>query len=244
MDLNQLLGIERALKTTATKRITETHKSNQKPTLFDGTSSTYRMTEEGGTQHPPKGHKVQITTTDAIDILDEEFSRLISVTAQKDIANCEAFADVVVDGKVLLANVPAAHLIWLERRLRETVRTFIAELPTLDPAYNWVLDANDNLFKADGGEIVSTKKSQKPIVLYPATPEHPAQTQLIVEDEVVGFWRTFKHSGAMRATLKQQYLKRVDALLEAVALARSKANQVEVAPSDIGAKVFEFILGD
>jgi hypothetical protein len=34
-------------------------------------------------------------------------------------------------------------------------------------------------------------------VLYDATEHHPAQTQLISEDVIVGWWETVKHSGAI-----------------------------------------------
>lgn len=84
---------------------------------------------------------------------------------------------------------------------------------------------------------------QKPIVLYAATPEHPAQTQLITEDVLAGYWSTVKQSGAMPATEKLALLERIDKLLRAVKDAREAANMIdEVKVPDVGAAIFNYLL--
>jgi hypothetical protein len=56
-------------------------------------------------------------------------TRLFDVTPTKDWANCEARADVKVDGRVLVPDVPVAYLLFLEKqrsirpRSRSTTRT-------------------------------------------------------------------------------------------------------------------------
>lgn len=238
--LNQVLAKERDIKGTATRRVTETHKLCQKPSLFDGLIQTYRPAVEGEPEQPPKRTRVQLTVDETIKQITEEFGAWIDITASKDLANCNAKADVCIDGSPLLENVPATHLLWLEKRVRE-IRKFVEELPILDSAYDWQQDEHDGLFKADGGEVVSTKKVQKALVLHPPTKEHPAQTEKISEDVIVGYRRTSRHSGAIPSTRKEVLLRRTDELLQAVVTAREEANQVEASPTNFGKKVLGHI---
>ena len=59
----------------------------------------------------------------------------------------------------------------------------------LDPGSDWSVDPGTGLYKTDNTLTQRTKKVQRPITLYEATKEHPAQTQLITEDVIVaGFY--------------------------------------------------------
>lgn len=243
MKLNQVLAVERNIKNTAPKRVTDAHRKCAKGTLFMGFVKDYSAAREGGLAHPTKRTKVQFTVAEAFATLREEYARLFDVTQTKDAANCEARADVVVDGVTIITQAPATFLLWAEKKLQD-VRKFINEVPTLDGAYDWRLDTNDGLFKADGGRTESTKKVQKPIVMYDATPEHPAQCQLVSEDVVVGHWKTVLHSGAIPATTKAGYLKRVDTLYEAVVKARETANQIDATSQYSGEAIFKYIFGE
>ena len=51
------------------------------------------------------------------------------VLATQDFANCQAKANVVVDGQTILKEVPVTHLLFLEKQLVD-LRTFIDGLPT------------------------------------------------------------------------------------------------------------------
>ena len=72
-----------------------------------------------------------------------------------------------------------------------------------------------------------SKKIQKPVVLYEATHEHPAQVQLAGEDVTIGHWKNVKLSGAIPVTEKQAIVARVEKLLRAVKEAREEANATE-----------------
>ena len=45
-----------------------------------------------------------------------------------------------------------------------------------------------------------------------ATEEHPAQTQLITDDQIVGYVTTVKRSGAIPRELKRNLLRRIEKL--------------------------------
>jgi hypothetical protein len=136
-----------------------------------------------------------------------------------------------------------SFLLFLEKQLTD-IRTFVGNLPVLDPAESWSEDKNSGLYRTEPTSTHRTKKVQKPIVLYPATPEHPAQTQIITEDVIVGFWSQVKQSGAIPRPQKLIILDRVERLLKAVKEAREAANiQEEVKTPDIGAAIFGYLLG-
>jgi hypothetical protein len=75
----------------------------------------------------------------------------------------------------------------------------------------------------------------------PATDKHPAQVEMIQEDQSVGTWTTVKFSGAMPATRVAEMLERVERLQKAVKFAREEANSREVEQQNIGKKVFNYL---
>ena len=241
MKLNQALAVERDIKNKATARVTERHKQNKKTALFEGQSVTFRKIREEAPDVPARSQRVQLTANGSIALLRDEFTRLFNVTAAKDYANCEARGSVRVGGKLILENVPATHLLWLEKKVRD-IRTFITDLPILDGAYDWEEDANDGLFKTQVQEQASTMKVQEGIVLHPPTEHHPAQTQLITKDVVIGYKQTARHSGAIPASRKEVLVARVDEVLHAVAKAREEANaSVDVGDHSVGETIFGYI---
>ncbi|MFT5681167.1 MAG: hypothetical protein ACI8RZ_002073 [Myxococcota bacterium] len=89
-----------------------------------------------------------------------------------------------------------------------------------------------------------TRKVQRPIVLYDATEHHPAQTQLITEDIIVGWWETVRHSGAIPSPRKQLLIERADRVLKAVRFAREEANDAEAAEKKVGEALFDYLLNE
>jgi prolyl oligopeptidase PreP (S9A serine peptidase family) len=165
------------------------------------------------------------------------------VTARKDWTNNTAKADVVVDGEILIMNAPVTYLLTLEKELTD-VRTFIEHLPILDTSEDWHSDTSSGLAKTKETRTHRTKKKAKAIVLHPATKEHPAQTQLVSEDVLVGYWHTVKHSGAISRQEKLQLLEKAETLVNAVKEAREAANDVEETNTPkIGRTVFGYLFG-
>jgi len=131
MKLNQVIAIEKGTKGRSLQELTEAHQTLQKPALLAGISRTYRPKDEEGEQFPPESTRVQIKAEDIIRKISEGLTKLFDVVATKDWANCTAKADVIVDGKVLLSQVPATYLLFLEKQLVD-LHTFIKKLPVLD----------------------------------------------------------------------------------------------------------------
>lgn len=241
--LNQVIAVEKGVKARIYGQITEWFKVVQKPALFGGFSKTYGKNDEAGEDLPPERQRVQFVVKDLLNQVAASLTELMGVTARKDWTNCVAKGSVEVDGVVIIQDAPVPFLLFLQKQLTD-MRTFVDALPILDEAEAWALDQNSGLYKAEPTQTHRTKKTQKPIVMYDATDKHPAQTQMIVEDVIAGFWTTVKQSGAMPKPEKQALLERVEKLLKAVKIAREAANtQDEVETPDIGTAVFGYLLG-
>jgi len=240
--LHQVIAIEKGVKTRSYKFVTDHYKSLQKAALFDGLTKTYEKKDEDGDDYPPERQLVKMRVDETLHEISEQMTEYMNIVATKDFANCSAKADVVVDGEVLLKGVPATHLLFLEKQLVD-IATAIDALPVLDSAYDWRKDEATGLHKSEPTASTKTKKTAKPIVLYEATENHPAQTQLIQEDVSIGTWITVRQSGAATADEKKKLQKKARALLKAVKFAREEANSVEAPEKQVGEAVFNYLLG-
>jgi hypothetical protein len=238
--LNQILAIEKGIKTRVFTEFAELLQATQKPALMNGFTKTYQPRDEDAEMYPPESQKVQFEHEAVFDQVVTGLSELFDITATKDWANCSAKADVVIDGRVLLADVPAPYLLFLEKQLGD-LTTFVQKMTELDPASDWNLAPGTGLFKTDPTATQRTKKVQRAIVLYDATEHHPAQTQLITEDVVVGQWVTVKLSGALPAPRKKLLLTRIEKLAHAVKFAREQANASEVVERKVGRSVLDYL---
>jgi hypothetical protein len=240
--LNQVIAIEKGVKSRVNSETTEVYKKVQKAELFNGFSKTYQPKEDDGETLPPEAQRVQERVEDLLKQTAKDKTELFDVSAQRDYANMEARADVVVDGQKLIEGAPVPFLLALEKELTD-LRTLISKLPVLDPAETWEQDINSGLYRTPETSRNRTAKVQKALVLYPATDKHPAQTQMVTEDVTVGYWKTVKLSGAMPRPRQQQLAERVEKLLNAVKYAREEANQFEAPKREVGAALFNYLLG-
>jgi hypothetical protein len=238
--LNQILAVEKNRKTALHGQITDLHHKTQKADLLTGHHKMYTSKEEDGETFPDDVRRVQLVAKEALDQVSECLASLMDVTATKDWANCQAKANVLVGDKTFLAEVPVPYLLFLEKELRD-LNTFVEKIVELDPGERWTQDALDGSFRSDPVKTQKSKKLKKPIVLYPATPEHPAQTQLIEEDVVTGTWTTTKFSGAIPRSRKKQLLERIGLLEDAVKFAREQANALEVDEKKVGKTILDFV---
>ena len=244
MKLNQVIAVEKGVKSRAYSELTEFHKVCQKPDLFSGFSKAYRKRDDESEDLPPEQKKVQFRVDDILKKVATTLTELMDITAAKDHGNTNAKANLSVNGALpLLTGVPVTYLLFLEKQLTD-LRTFIEKLPELDEIDDWDRDQATGLYKTEPVETHRTKKLQKPIVLYPATPEHPAQTQLITEDVLVGYWETVKHNGGIPKPRKDKMFERADALLKAIKFAREEANEAEALPQVVGQKIFDYLFSD
>ena len=240
--LNQIIAIEKSTKGRSFQELTEAHHQLQKQTLLAGISRTYRPRDEEGEQLPPESTKVQVKAQDIIRQTVESLTKIFDVTATKDWANTRAKADVTVDGTVLLSQVPATYLLFLEKQLTD-LHTFVKKLPVLDASESWTFDASADCWATEPVQTLRTKKVPRNHVKAEATEKHPAQVEVYYEDVTVGFWRTVKFSGSLPAQRVNELLSRVEKLQEAVKFAREEANNLEVEEKKVGEKVLNYLFG-
>lgn len=240
--LNQIIAVEKGVKTRSHQRLTEAHHALQKPALLAGIARTYRPKDEEGEQLPPEATKVQVKAEEIIKSTAEILTELFDVTATKDYSNCKARADVVVDGKVVLTGAPVTYLLFLEKQLVD-LTTFIKKLPVLDASESWVFDPSADCWATEPLQTARTKKIPRNHVKAEATEKHPAQVEVYYEDVVVGYWKTVKFSGALPAKRVNELLERVEKLQKAVKFAREEANNQAADEQKVGAAVLGYIFG-
>lgn len=242
--LNQIIAIEKGVKSQAQRTVTDLYHTISKKPLFEGMNRVYQPKDDEGEKLPPESAPVQFKSKEVIDSLIAAETRLIDITATKDTANSKAKADIVLQdtGVTIAQDVPVTTLIFLEKRL-EDLAAFVGRLPVLDSTVHWTYDNNKGLYAADQVQTVRTKKVPRNHVLAEATKEHPAQVQMFTEDIIVGTWTKVDVSGALPADKIAEISSRVEKLREAVKFAREAANMTDVQDVKPGEAILNYIFG-
>jgi hypothetical protein len=240
--LNQIIAVEKGVKSRSFQELTEAHHAVQKPALLSGISRTYQPKDEEGEQLPPESTKVQVRAEQVLRDMGRTLTRLFDVTATKDATNCVARADVVVDGRTLLTGVPVTYLLFLEKQLTD-LHTFVRKLPVLDAAESWSYNDSADSWSTEPIRTIRTKKVPRNHVKAEATEKHPAQVEVYYEDIPIGYWTTVKFSGALPAKRVTELLDRVEKLAQAVKYAREEANNTEAVDTTVGDTFFGYLFG-
>lgn len=246
--LHEILAVESGLQTTAKKVNEETTKTfGKKDEHFVGTVRTVT--------HFDEAEAAKLDTTETKEMITTVMDKLMynaganirawDAYLQKEATNQKAVANIEVDGAILAAGIPATVLLGLEKRLAE-LRGVYEAIPTLAPGPTWKLDTDR---RKEGGVYHSeysdttfrTRKTVKPIIMAPATEQHPAQVQAIQEDVPVAKIITQHWSGMLTSAQKSDLLGRIDKLLRNVKRARQRANSTDVVEGRLGRKLFDFI---
>ncbi|QKG18976.1 hypothetical protein [Actinomadura verrucosospora] len=238
--LNQIIAVEKGAKSRAQREIAEIGQRLQKTALLSGISRTYQPLDDDGESLPPESTRVQVTAEGTLKEVATALTRLFDITATKDWANCDARADVVVDGRTVLEQVPVAHLLFLEKQLTE-LAGLVDRLPVLDTAEAWTFDESADVWRTEPVRTTRTKKIPRAHVLYEATTEHPAQVETYTEDVIVGTWTRTAFSGALPARRVNELRERVAKLQAAIKFAREEANGAEVTDRKVGEAVFGYL---
>ncbi len=242
--LHQILAIESGVRNQTKKDITALHHALKKKDLLFGLTKVYEPLDEEGEQIPEEQKLLQVRTPEALRLASQAFVEIFDITAARDFANCEAKADVVLeDGTVILNQVPAIYLLWMEKQLTD-LHTFVSELPTLPTDAEWEFDDQQNAFKSQEIKTARKLKTPYPLVLSPATDKHPANVIEKTKEEVVGYFKATRYSGAMKVQDVSRMKGRVEKLQRAVKFAREQANTVDAPKQNIGSKITEFVFGD
>ncbi len=241
--LNQINAIVSGRKAEAEKAITDMYKLIQKDQLFNGRERTYRPIDEvNGQKQPAESQRVQQRADDLIRQAIGKWTELWNLIYMQDLGNQQAKADVVVDGKTLLPQVPVTFLLFLDKQVND-LETFISKLPTPDPAEEWSHDANSGFLRSKSTESLRTSKEPTVIVKYEATKDHPAQTELFTKDVPVGTWTQILYSGCITTDKKNIILERIKKLQEGVKPAKEQANLQDIERQKIADALFGYVFG-
>lgn len=238
--LHQIIPLEATAKNKSHEVLGKVHHNLKRTAQLAGLTRTYQPKDDEGDQLPSESTRVQIKGTEQLALATNAVTKLLSLSLTKEMANQNAMADIEVGGEIILGDVPVTYLLSLEKQLTD-LRTFFRALPALDPAETWTWDATSATYRTPVSETVRSKKVPKAFVKYEATTEHPAQVDVFTEDVIDGTWSLTRFSGAFPQAQIDEYVERVEALLEAVKVARSKANETE-APKQDASPLLEYIL--
>lgn len=238
--LHELLAAESALRETAKatlQGITSLFRDGKERLV--GRVRFYYPEEELGQSFPSEQVARATSADDEIAKLVADFGAWMDAAVQKEITNTTAKAELVVD-EFSFGELPATALLNLEGKLAEIIDLYDS-VPTNDPAAQWTWDAENTHWRSPTETRYKTEKRQEPLVLYAATPEHPAQTQVITRDVRVGRYETTVFSGALAQSDLSARLDRARKLLVAVKKARARANEQEASDLKIASKLFDYI---
>jgi hypothetical protein len=212
--------------------------------LLAGHETTYRPLAEDGVRLPPKSQKVRLAEDTVLEAVQAVLTRKWDTGRTLDQANSDAYADVRVDGAILLDRVPVGHLLYLERELG-TLHALVSGMPTLDQTKDWTTDGVEpGLHKSAPVETTSTDKVMYNWRRGNGDERHQEQVDVLSRDEVVGYWTTVTVSGALHPKRKAALLDRVSDLRNAVKMAREEANAAQADDVREGRVIFEWLLRD
>lgn len=241
--LNQIIAVTVGKKSRVTSALTSLYHKLQKAESFGGMARTYRSKDDEGEMLPPEAHRVQWRVEEMLGAISGVLIELFDAVATLDNTNRIASANVVVDGTVILGDVPVTHLLFLEKQLVD-LHTLVSKLPTLGLSEEWHYSEEADCYATMPSESTRTKKTPRNHVRAEATTEHPAQVEMYFEDVLVGYWETVKFSGAIAEREKNGMIARVQRLQDAVKKAREEANNTEIVAFTTGKAVFEYVFGN
>lgn len=240
--LHQILAILKGVKARTDSEITKQYQQIQKSALTAGLSRNYSPLNEDGQKLPSENSPVRLRVYDALEDVSSNMVQQFNLVYEVEAANQKANADLVVDGQVLLPQVPVTYLLYLEKKITDW-RTIVSKLPVLDSARKWTWDESAGLHRSEPVSTIKTTKVPEVVVKYPATDKHPAQTEMFTKDVPQGTWVTEELSGAVTVGAAKAMLARADAVLSAIKMAREAANQVETVKVDVGTEVLGYLKG-
>lgn len=250
--LHQVIAIERGVAAESERELSALKKviavgGDQDP--LTGTERVYETAVDGGEQFPPVSRRVQATVPDLLELTKTSLVRLFDVKYTREFANTFARADVVLDGDVLLTDVPAGYLLFLETQIAALVKDLVDKLPQLNPATVW--DDDDALprgvrraapKRTHRAERVNQVQVLSPNQVIDGKP-FPGNFRPYETEKIVGYWTEVRTSGQLPAREVQEMHRRGMKLLEAVRFAREQANTADVEDKQAGEKVLGYLFG-
>lgn len=247
MKLHELLATEKTLQTQFTTLIQDTLNKFGKEHFFKGWVKKLSMLKDGpendaiekaGTDN----RDVVTTVPETLDYLFDHWASYEDSQMRKNCTNQKAVASITI-GTTVIDNIPVDELMGLENRLVK-IRDIFQAIPTLDASREWTPSTvRKGVWRTAEADVTTkTEKVVTPVILYEATPQHPAQIEKVSKDEIVGTFTTVGFSGAATSLQKANILKRIDDLIVEVKKARMRANTREVADVSIGKLLSNYLL--
>jgi hypothetical protein len=244
MKISQVVALERDLKARFQELFGELTSASGQPALFQGHRKRYQPLDDQGERLPEERKPIQQRVDYNIERLSEHWAKLVNNAATRDAGNAEEKASVVLADDVFMDDAPPTFLLFLEKQL-QSLYEWVKALPELDQGDTWEKDDSTGLSRTHEIQTHRTRKTPRVIVKYDATKEHPAQTELVHEDQIVGHFFTTRISGAISHMDKKGYIDRIVTLHEAVKLAREEVNakNTEVVKG-LGEKILKYVFGN
>lgn len=248
--LHELIAVEKDVKGTAEKIITETHKTfTDRKDHFTEMFKTYSPINPEDPEKLEGETKPMVTTvSDKLSHFEKMIKRLFDVIIQKEATNAIASADIIVEDDngnetVIGKNVPVSALVQYENLFERIRAEVYNNIPTLDPSVKWLApdSSRPGVYSTAETTRTRTRKGKKVIQLAPATDKFPAQTQLIDADEPAGYWKQIDRSGMLSPGEKSKLLDKYTRLIEGIKKARARANTTPVVSVKIANDLFNFI---
>lgn len=232
--LSEVIAVYTGIQSRVTRAITDIYQTLDRQKGAEGPFSGLKQTytpfdEEDKEKLTPDEKIVQIRAWDLGEAFARHLQSLLDAAFTKETGNYSegAFADVVMNGVVLMEHVPVTFLINLLDKLQH-VHSFLSKLPTLDPAVSWRYSADTGLYMAKNPDRFRNVKITEPRVVAPATVQHPAQVKEVMVNQTVGKFEGYSLSGAIPVDRKEAALAKVTAIMDAVKEARERANTAQV----------------
>jgi hypothetical protein len=232
--LHELLAVEQGRAETSNRLVKEATKTlGTKRSIFEGMQKSHEVFDEDkqNLKQATEHKEVESTVAEQLEFVGTEVAAYWDVILQKDEANQRAKADIIINGIVLVQNVPSTTLLGMEKKLISLQALYNA-IPTTDSATAWEKD--ENYAKAGVWRSKYALERQHKVtvrdwqIVAPATDRHPAQVQEISKEEILGKYVVTTFSGALSPLDKAEKLERLTALIRAVKEARQRANITEV----------------
>jgi hypothetical protein len=247
-----LLAVEPDLSKACKSIINEASKTLGKREFFTGSEKKLRMFDDQVESTFPVEHqKMTTTVNEKLAYVEPFIIKYWDAVYQKDLTNCTAKADLVLDGKVVAKDVPATFLLGLEAKLKN-LRDLYLTIPTLGSGIDWEIAKNlgDDVYKrVTPEESTKTQTGFRAIVLYHAKfpkegergESQPAQVEKISETKDIGMYEKQVWSGMLSPADKSKLIGRIDTAMMSVKDARSRANSVPVVNGEVTKELFDFV---
>lgn len=245
--LHEILAIEKDAKNKAALIINEGKDTlGKKHEHFAGSIEKYEAFNDAD-KHDEEvlttNRELVTTVPKKLAYVFEAMVNAIDITYQKDLTNCKAKGDIIIDGEVIAAGVPAVTLLYLEDQFIQ-IREVIRSASTLPLGVKWQNDPSqgpDVYISANAEVKLRTRKETNHNVVVPATDRHPAQVVSETKDTPIGKYMITRYSGALSVADKSNKLNNVEKMIAAIKKARSRANQEMVVSGEIARKLISMI---